>query len=605
MGRPRVAGSARKKRFAPLAVLVGTCVALGTSALPAAASIHHRHWQRWQTAHTALKLTDPEKDAALVLDGESGKVLYARNADALRHPASLTKMMTLYLLFEQLKNGQMTLATPLYVSQHAAMQARTKLYLRPGNTIPVDTAIKAVVVLSANDVAVTIAEAIGGTESRFAQMMTAKARALGMKNTFYDNASGLPDPLQITTASDLAMLARHLAYDFPQYFHYFSTYSFSYRGATILTHDNLIGKYDGADGIKTGYTNASGFNLVSSVVRNGMHIIGVVMGGTTARRRDAEMIRLLDDTFAAIGRDPMLVARAEVPWQAIAQNGQTRPVIAGFQFGTGVTSLPTIQQPQQPRSAAPPVDAARDDEDAAESRPDPLLDSTIVASPSAAPLAPQPRTSLPVLQKAPLAVPPKENNAPSVLASVPLPTLTRRDAVAAAPPPKAPLPVPPKESKAPTVLASVPLPTLTPHDAVASAPPPSAPSLPAISLGSVPLPSPKPHLSVADYQPEPIVVVARAPAPKAAQAGPADNYWTVQIGAFADAALARAKLAAYAERSGDILGQASHIVAPFQSTDGHTLYRARFGPFAERDARQVCEALTKRGENCFAAVAAR
>jgi D-alanyl-D-alanine carboxypeptidase len=256
-------------------------------------------------------------------------------------------------------------------------------------------------------------------------------------------------------------------------------------------------------------------------------------------------------------------------------------VIAGFQFGSGVTSLPTIQQPQS-RTIPPdsgkdilppdsgknilPPDAGKDDEDAAESRPDPLLDSTILESPSAVP-PPQPRTALPAASQ-----------------------LKKPQA---------------KDTKAPTVLASLPLATVAPHDAVAASPP-SAPSLPTISAGSIPLPTPKPHLSVADYQPEAIAVVAKTSAPKPAQdAEPAENYWTVQIGAFSNAALARSKLATYAERSGDILGQASRIVAPVQSADGHTLYRARFGPFAERDARQVCEALTTRGENCFAAVAAR
>src|SRR5262249_48994494 len=161
-------------------------------------------------------------------------------------------------------------------------------------------------------------------------LMTAKARQLGMTHTFYHNASGLPDPQQITTARDLALLAHHLAYDYPQYFHYFSTVSFTWRGIPHMTHDNLIGRYEGADGIKTGYTGASGFNLVSSVVRGGAHVIGVVMGGYTARSRDKEMMRLLDTTFTNINANPTLVARATVPWQQLAQNNTPTPVIAGF-----------------------------------------------------------------------------------------------------------------------------------------------------------------------------------------------------------------------------------------------------------------------------------
>ena len=271
--------------------------------------------------------TDPQKDAALIVDGATGKVLYARNETAERHPASLTKMMTLYLLFDALKAGKVTMQTPLPVSYHAAIQKPTKLSLRPGQTIDVDTAIRAIVIRSANDVAVVIAEALGGTESHFAELMTAKARQLGMKETNYHNASGLPDPLQISTASDLAILGRHLAYDYPQYFPYFGLAGFNYKGAWYPTHDNLIGRYDGADGIKTGYTGASGFNLVSSVTRGTTHLIAVVMGGRTALRRDLEMVRLLDQTFAQVSANPNLVARATVPWRQVAQNA---PASAGF-----------------------------------------------------------------------------------------------------------------------------------------------------------------------------------------------------------------------------------------------------------------------------------
>ena len=261
--------------------ILALATALAVSA-PAMAARHHHY--RVGVRSLPEGLTDPSKDAALIVDGPTGKVLYARNEAAERHPASLTKMMTLYLLFDALKNGQLTMATPLTFSAHAAAQQATNLHLSAGDTITVDTAIRAIVVRSANDVAVAIAEALGGTESHFAEMMTAKARAIGMRDTFFHNASGLPDPLQITTAKDLAVLARHLAYDDLQYFHYFATRDFVYRGVHYVGHDNLLGRYDGADGMKTGYTNASGFNLVSSVVRGNTHIIGVVMG---AERRIA------------------------------------------------------------------------------------------------------------------------------------------------------------------------------------------------------------------------------------------------------------------------------------------------------------------------------
>jgi D-alanyl-D-alanine carboxypeptidase len=546
-GRPRACGIALKFARRCLVVLAGASLAASLIWAPADASLRHRHWRHWHAAHPVFRLSDPEKDAALVVDGETGKVLYGRNADALRHPASLTKMMTLYLLFEQLKSGQMTLATPLYVSAHAAAQAPTKLYVRPGSSISVDDAIKAIVVLSANDVAVTIAENIGGSEGHFAQLMTAKARAWGMSHTFYHNASGLPDPLQITTADDLSILARHLAYDFPQYFHYFSTYSFSYRGVTHFTHDNLIGRYEGADGIKTGYTGASGFNLVSSVVRNGVHIIGVVMGGATARRRDTEMVQLLNDTFAAIGKNPKLVARETVPWQAIAQNGGTRPVIAGFPFGTTTAKAPVLAAaPNYPQSQVS-LGEGDEDEDSAESRPDPAYDAAV-----------------PQLQ------------------AVPQPQ--QRPAPAAHPAPST------------LMTASLEPATLRPLSTAPGLPPVAAKTGAVMTLdalrGSVPVPRPKPAIG--------------APAAEPASTITSDaGKWTIQIGAFGDASLAQAELANYVARSGDVLGQAPRMVAPFQSSEGHTLYRARFGPFPEQEARHVCQVLSGRGQTCFAALAAR
>jgi D-alanyl-D-alanine carboxypeptidase len=279
-------------------------------------------------------------------------------------------MMTLYLLFEQLKAGKVTMSTMLPISQHAAEQHATNLHLWAGDSIPVDTAIKAIVVRSANDVAVAIGEYIGGTESHFGELMTAKARELGMRSTFYHNASGLPDPLQITTASDLATLARHLAYDFPQYFHYFSTPSFYYRGTNYVTHDNLIGRYDGADGIKTGFTEMSGFNLVSSVVRGGAHIVGVVMGGRTAHLRDREMVSLLDGAFLQIAANPSLVARNGVPWQEVAEAAPaaTPAVPASNGFVPAPAANQAAVGPAVAMLAPSPNFTAATDEDSAEAQ---------------------------------------------------------------------------------------------------------------------------------------------------------------------------------------------------------------------------------------------
>ncbi|HEX4160656.1 MAG TPA: SPOR domain-containing protein [Rhizomicrobium sp.] len=567
--RPRAMGALRKATLW-LSVAVAACLTVGLAANAASASIHrHRYWQAtryWHPARPAVRVPDPNKDAALIVDGETGKFLYTRNADALRHPASLTKMMTLYLLFEQLKSGQMTLDTPLCATEHAAVQAPTKLNLRPGTCISADTAIKAIVVLSANDVAVDIAESIGGTEQRFAEMMTAKARAFGMTQTYYHNASGLPDPLQITTAGDLAILARHLAYDFPQYFHYFSTYSFSYRGITHLTHDNLIGRYQGADGIKTGYTGASGFNLVSSVVRNGVHIIGVVMGGTTARHRDSEMMRLLDDTFAQIGRDPQLVARANVPWQTLAENNQAKPVIAGFQFGNSSRpAAPPVAQILPAASARP----SGDDEEAAELRPDPIYDAPIARIvPPPAPAARAASAKIPPIVMASLAPPAAvaaQISKPSSDAE-PLAALLLRGTVVPTPQPK------PRMMMAALDPAVVPAAKPRLHDIA-----PAHPDLPqALTDAGASVP----HATVG-------------------------SDWTIQIGAYADENTAKSELAAYSGHAADILGEAARIVAPFQNADGHVLYRARFGPFAENKARQVCELLTRRGQTCFAAIASR
>ena len=236
--------------------------------------------------------------SAIVVDDNTGKTLYSVSEDGLRHPASITKVMTLYLLFEELDRGALTLRTQIPISEHAAAQAPSKLGLPAGDTISVDDAIKAIVTRSANDIAVAVAEAVGRTEGNFAEMMTRKARELGMTNTAYVNASGLPDDRQITTARDLAMLGRAMEQRFPRYFHYFSLHEFAYEGEVIGNHDHLLGRVDGVDGIKTGYTRASGFNLLTSLHRGGRSLIAVVMGGRSAAGRDRIMETLIADHIA-------------------------------------------------------------------------------------------------------------------------------------------------------------------------------------------------------------------------------------------------------------------------------------------------------------------
>ena len=249
----------------------------------------------------AIAISSPaaanSKYAALVMDANTDKIIFSRNANQPRYPASLTKIMTLYLVFDELEAGRLTLNTRMKVSRRAANQKPSRLGLKPGSSIRVKDAILALVTKSANDVAVVIAEHISGRESKFATHMTKTAKSLGMTRTRFLNASGLPNRAQKTTAADMATLAIRIQEDFPQYYHYFGTKKFKWNGRTFRNHNNLLGKYRGTNGIKTGYIRASGFNLTSSVERDGKHLIGVVLGGKSARSRDRHMIKILNSAF--------------------------------------------------------------------------------------------------------------------------------------------------------------------------------------------------------------------------------------------------------------------------------------------------------------------
>jgi D-alanyl-D-alanine carboxypeptidase len=251
--------------------------------------------------------------ADIVIDDNSGQVLHDVNADELRHPASLTKIMTLYLLFEQLDAGTLKLDTPLPISAKAALEPPTKLGLKPDQTLTVGDAIGGIVTRSANDAAVVVSEALGGSEGEFARLMTRKARALGMTNTTYVNASGLPDDEQITTARDQAILGRAIHDRFPTYYSYFSMLYFRYRGKDLHNHNSLLGNLEGVDGIKTGYTEASGHNLALSVRRGKKSVVAVVLGGTSNSERDTRMRQLIESYIpqAATQRTaPMIVEMA-------------------------------------------------------------------------------------------------------------------------------------------------------------------------------------------------------------------------------------------------------------------------------------------------------
>jgi len=277
----------------------------------------------------------PSIAAAIVVDMTTNEILYSQAENVKRAPASLTKMMTLYVLFSYLRAGKITLDSELMVTPHAASQSPTKLGLKPGSTIATSDAIKALVTQSANDAAVTVAENLAGTEENFARMMTEKARSIGMNDTLFRNASGLPNDEQVTTAHDMALLAQRLIRDYPQYYTVFETKYFSYKGKRYKNHNRLLFGYKGTNGIKTGYTRASGFNLTASVQRDDKHLIAVVLGGRTGSQRDAAMRSLLDKYF------PKAVAAKSVP----------KPLVASLE----ATPLAKVTPPKQ---AAAPIMAS-------------------------------------------------------------------------------------------------------------------------------------------------------------------------------------------------------------------------------------------------------
>ncbi|WP_137126231.1 D-alanyl-D-alanine carboxypeptidase family protein [Roseomonas sp. HF4] len=281
----------------------------------------------WLAPQPAAAQIGGERYAALVAEARTGRVLIAANADEQRYPASLTKMMTLYMVFEALREGRVQLSTPIRMSEEAASRPPSKLGLPPGASLTVEQAILALVTKSANDVAAAVAEHLGGTEDRFAQMMTMRARAIGMSRTTFRNASGLPDPDNVSTARDLATLGLRLFRDFPNRYHYFSTVRFNWGRIAIRNHNRMLGDYAGADGIKTGYIRASGFNIVTSAERDGIRLVGVTMGGSSWVERDQHMGALLDQGFAQLGvaARPPSSAMAAVP---VVRGARAAPVAA-------------------------------------------------------------------------------------------------------------------------------------------------------------------------------------------------------------------------------------------------------------------------------------
>ena len=264
-----------------------------------------------------------ERYSSMVIDSQSGQVISSANPDEYRFPASLTKMMTIYMVFEAVRDGRVSFNDTVQMSPWAASMPPTKMGIPAGGTISVHEALLALVTKSANDVAAALGEMLGGNEDRFAELMTVRAHGLGMSRTTFRNASGLPDWGQVTTARDMVVLARHLIQDFPQYYQLFSTPYFQFHGRTVMNHQTLLRTYAGADGLKTGYTEASGYNVVTSAARGNVRLIGVVLGAGSGGERDLNMAALLDQGFLRMGIAPVEVARHE-PYYHLPLMGAAR-----------------------------------------------------------------------------------------------------------------------------------------------------------------------------------------------------------------------------------------------------------------------------------------
>ena len=508
--------------------------------------------------------------AAIVVDGNSGRVLHASNPDSLRHPASLTKIMTLYLLFEQLEAGQLKLDSRLSVSAHAAAQEPSKLDLEPGQSIEVEDAIKAVVTKSANDVAVLIAETIGGSETEFAKMMTRKARALGMTRTVYINASGLPDDEQVTTARDQALLGRAIQDRFPRYYRYFATSTFRFHGMAIRNHNHLLGQVDGIDGIKTGYTRASGFNLVASLHRGNRHLVAAVFGGSSSGARDARMRGLIAEYIGEAS------TRRTVPMIAEAADSEPAPTKA----------RPSAVQSEKQLAAAGPAPKTRTDPQGATS---PMLPT---AQGSAEPIQPIPVKTITVrpgtIQAAslsPLVAPaPQATGAPSHLAAV----------TSAAPPAQqlGSRPVPePAPAHAPAVAPAQP--PYASETSTPASPPGTQPGL----LGTL-------TLRTASAESEPVVaslpaVAAASPAAGSApRAASQHGGWMIQIGAFPDEAEAKQRLRAAQSMAHGLLANADAFTERVVR-GSKELYRARFAGFDKEKAEAACHYFKRNDIACM------
>jgi D-alanyl-D-alanine carboxypeptidase len=574
--------------------------------------------------------------ADIVVDANSGTVLHSTNPDAQRHPASLTKIMTLYLLFEQLEAGKLKLDSPLQVSKEAAGQMPTKLGLKPGSTLAVEDAIKGMVTRSANDAAVVVAEAIAGDEDAFAKLMTRKAQALGMSRTIFKNASGLPDSGQITTARDQSTLGRAVQERFPRYYKYFSIRTFVFRGQSIGNHNNLLGRVEGVDGIKTGYVNASGFNLVTSVHRGNRYLVAVVMGGSSAGSRDAKMRDLISDKIAqaSVKRTAPMVAEGSPPPEArpepkavakvetapepkVAAKVEAKPepkvaakteaakteakpepkAEARFAVASAV-SLP-VRLNSAPAAQADPAATTRTESMAAAAQPrtaagstDPirpvLVKTLSVKAGTTASLAPMQVSATAPTEPAPVrAAAPVAASAPVVAvkpepAPQPAPVV-----VAAAKPEPAPAPFPPPIA----AKIEAPLPALV----TASKPDVPAPALSFAPIAAKAEPAAAPVAA-------PARVAAAEPAPAPTRAAPAAkpqhrSGWIIQVGAFPGEQEAKKRLASAQTKAAKLLTKAEAFTETVEK-GGTTLYRARFAGLDKDSAEAACKHLKRNDVEC-------
>jgi D-alanyl-D-alanine carboxypeptidase len=503
----------------------------------------------------------------MALDANAGTVLHNQAGDELRHPASLTKMMTLYMTFELIELGRLSYASKITMTEEAAAAAPSKLGLTAGEEIDVLDAIKALITKSANDVAIALAQHIGGSEQNFARLMTLKAREIGMTKTTFTNASGLPDPQQVTTARDMLTLALKLQDEFPRHYQLFATRTFTYGGRTYRNHNVLLGRYAGTDGIKTGYTRDSGFNLVASVHRDGKHVVAAVFGGKTARARNAKMLSVLNRALAQAStkrtRNAVPVARAEppvlvrspAPVQAADRTAPPSPSHAGSS-GVSASAAP------QPDEEAPSIAVAK----VRRVLIGPDLHSH--PSPSSGTAADQP-----VFAVAGAAFPSESSSGG--------PAAAGRE-------PEPPPPASPGEDALPRFVPA--------SDVLLS---PSAESAqPSQPTGSPP--------STLEAQAEALTRGDKAAADAAAQSEPqkrvaareARGAFEIQIGAYSNTVEAERNLTAARQRAGGRLDPYEAVAVPLQS-GASQLYRARFRGFDATAAASACLHLRRLQIDCF------